>query len=613
MQIKFIKCFAAKECSVGQIIRILLFAKSLWRYYLVIALLTLVISALAMLPPFLIGTATDEIVKIVRGEVASESKVIWLVLGIFGSGVAGALLSNYAGYLGDIMASKLRQILSEEYYEQLLRLPQQYFDSELTGTVINRLNRSISDVTSFMNIFTNNFFSMLLTTFITIGIMLMYSWELAVLITILYPIFLLLTIRTSKKWIVYQDKKNKHLDIASGRFAESIAQIKVVKSFIREVAELRLFRGHFDKFVEFTYPQSSMWHWQDVLRRIVLEVIFLGIFMYIIFQTYQGAFTVGVMFMLIQYAMNVRLPIFSMSFIVDNTQKAIAGSRDFFTVMELEPQIIDKPSAKALRVSKAKIEFDGVSFAYSNEKQVLKNITFTVNADTKLALVGESGQGKTTLTNLLMRLYAVDKGEIRIDDQPIDAVTQRSLRRSIGVVFQDPNLFSGTIHENIAYGRPDATLQQVKDAAKAANAHEFIEKFNDGYKTEIGERGVRLSGGQKQRLAIARALLKDAPILILDEATSSLDSRSERVVQEALEHLMKGRTTIIIAHRLSTIAHVDTIVTIKDGTVDEVGSPKELAKTDGIYAQLLKLQDAPGETEKKELKKFDIAVDEKAA
>jgi ATP-binding cassette subfamily B protein len=350
-----------------------------------------------------------------------------------------------------------------------------------------------------------------------------------------------------------------------------------------------------------------MWHWQDVLRRTVLEIIFFGIFMFIIYKTYQGLFSLGVMFMLIQYAMNVRMPIFSMSFIVDNTQKAIAGSRDFFEVMETVPQIADESHAKALRVSAARIDFDAVSFSYKQGDQILRNITFTVQPDTKVALVGESGQGKTTLTNLLMRFYALDSGEIRIDDQPIAAVTQKSLRRAIGVVFQEPNLFSGTIHENIAYARPSASRQEVIAAAKAANAHDFIKKFPDGYQTEIGERGVRLSGGQKQRIAIARAVLKDAPILLLDEATSSLDSRSERVVQDALEQLMKGRTTIIIAHRLSTIAHVDQIVTLRNGTVDEIGSPAELAKTDGIYGQLLRLQGASAATKKRELKKFDIA------
>jgi ATP-binding cassette subfamily B protein len=221
--------------------------------------------------------------------------------------------------------------------------------------------------------------------------------------------------------------------------------------------------------------------------------------------------------------------------------------------------------------------------------------------------VGESGEGKTTITSLLLRLYRPDSGVIAIDGTDISRVTQQSLREQIGVVFQDPSLFSGTIYENIAYANPKATREQVEAASKAANAHEFIEKFDKGYDSEIGERGLKLSGGQKQRIAIARALLKDAPILILDEATSSLDNKSELLVQEALERLMKNRTTIIIAHRLSTIRNVDQIVTLKNGRIDEIGTPRRLARSGGIYARLLNLsRQTSAEHVKKTLQEFDL-------
>ena len=330
--------------------------------------------------------------------------------------------------------------------------------------------------------------------------------------------------------------------------------------------------------------------------------------LYVFWEAVNGKFTVGETVLLIQYGALIRLPLFSMSWLVDNTQHAIADSKDFFEAMNEQPDIIDAPNATKLKVTEGTVTFNAVSFAYEKKQPVLKNVSFEQRSGSKLALVGESGEGKTTITNLLLRLYDPQSGKISIDGTDITTVTQRSLRENIAVVFQEATLFSGTVRENIAYGRPNATTKDIEKAAKAANAWEFVQKLPDGLGTLVGERGMKLSGGQKQRIAIARALLKDAPILILDEATSSLDSKSEHEVQTALEKLMHGRTTLIIAHRLSTIAGVDQIVTLQKGRVDEIGTPKELSKTDGIYAQLLKLQNKTDETTKKKLKNYDIAL-----
>jgi ATP-binding cassette subfamily B protein len=289
---------------------------------------------------------------------------------------------------------------------------------------------------------------------------------------------------------------------------------------------------------------------------------------------------------------------------VDSTQKAIADSKDFFEIMEKKP-IQDNSNLLKLEISDGEVVFDKVAFGY-DDKKVLKDIDFVIKPKTKIALVGESGVGKTTITNLLMKLYAPTKGAILIDGQDISEYDQQSVRNNIGVVFQDPSLFSGTISENIAYANPKSDKKDIIAASKAANADEFIKEFAEGYESQIGEHGIKLSGGQKQRIAIARALLKNPKILILDEATSSLDSKSEILVQRALKELMKDRTTIIIAHRLSTIANVDQIITIKDGNVDEIGTPKELSNSGGIYSQLLALQEGKIEEKEKKLKSFDI-------
>ena len=562
---------------------------------------------MSQLQPLFTKGAIDQISNISTGGHADMKLVVIFAVLIFVTDVLQTFMSNIGGFLGDMMAAKLQQDLSQRYYEHLLSLPQQHFDTELSGKIINRMSRGITQIASFMQTVSNNFLQFLFSTIFSLIIVAFYSWQVALMLFLLYPVFIWLTTRTSGKWQEYQSSINEEQDVASGRFAEAIGQVRVVKSFLQEVRELSFFRRRYDTVVRTTKPQSLLWHRQDVVRRLVLNLIFLAVFLYIFVEAARGVYTIGTMVLLVQYAMLIRIPIFTISYLVDQTQRAVANTKDYFGAMDIEAAIVDRPGSHELSIATGEVVFDHVRFGYDHTTPVLYDVDFTVPADSKTALVGESGEGKTTLTNLLLRLYEVDNGQIRIDGQDVNDVTQAILRKHIGVVFQEPALFSGTIRENISYARPKATEAEIITAAKAANAHDFIEKFPRGYDTEIGERGLKLSGGQKQRIAIARALLKNAPILILDEATSSLDSKSEHMVQQALEHLMKGRTTLIIAHRLSTIQTVDRIVTLKNGTVDEVGTPAELADSGGIYAQLLKLQQGHTAANKEKLKSYEIA------
>lgn len=590
--------------SIGKILK---YAKHLWPYYVVVSIASIVMALLNQVQPLFTKFAIDRLPSVVGG--SSELTPVLLIVGaIILSDVGATLVSNVAGYYGDIMSVKLRYFLSVRYYEHLLTLSQKYYANELTGTIINRLSRSITGLTDFVNMFANNFLQFLLTTVFTLVIVARYSWVVAILFTALYPIFLWLTSRTSQRWQVYQQDINEASDIASGRFAEVVSEIKVAKSYTSEASEIRFFKRMLQKTIAITFPQSKLWHTQDAYRRLILNVIFGIVYIYIFWEAVRGNFTVGETVLLIQYGGLIRLPIFSMSFLVDRTQHAISDSKEYFKAMDEKPEISDQPGAKNLRVKNGEITFSNVSFSYESKNQVLQDISFRVTPGSKVALVGESGEGKTTISNLMLRLYDPVEGAIEIDSQNIADVTQKSLRQNIAVVFQDPALFSGTIRENIAYGKPNAKQANIIAAAKAANAWDFISKFPEGIDTMVGERGVKLSGGQKQRIAIARALLKDAPILILDEATSSLDSKAEAEVQAALDRLMDSRTTIIIAHRLSTIAGVDTIVTLRSGKVDEVGSPAELSKTDGIYSQLLKLQNKSDASTKKKLKEYEISA-----
>lgn len=592
------------------IIKILKYSSSLKKYYLLIAVLVVVLAAFNLVQPFLTKWLVDLITEYARGEAVTIQDAIVPLSLMLVSGMVVAFLANLNGYLGDRMSVKLNSLLSERYYDHLMKLPIQYYDSEQTGKITARLERSISSLSQLMNALANNFVQFFLTTIVTLVAIAFYSWQIALLLMIIFPSYIYITHLSSNAYQKKQMEMNKYLDVANGRFVESIGQVRVVKSFVREVGELTFFGKKRRKIESIARAQSIEWHRYDTYRRLALGVVFFLIFVVITWQALGGAYSVGTAVLLITLANQAQFPLFGASFMIEGIQRAQADSRDYFEVMNTKPAITNIDGAKALKVTGGEVRFDGVTFAYDKGGKVLRNVSFTIPAHSKVALVGESGEGKSTIANLIVRFYEAQAGSISIDGTSIYDVTQESLRKQVGIVFQDPSLFSGTIEENIAYGLGRRyTRAELVQAAKMANAADFIKKLPDGYKTEVGERGIKLSGGQKQRIIIARALLKNPPILILDEATSSLDAKAEHQVQEALERLMKGRTTIIIAHRLSTIAGVDTIVGLKGGKIAEQGSPAELAKkTGGIYAELLKLQTANTEAVKNKLKKFDIAA-----
>ncbi|EPD69770.1 hypothetical protein HMPREF1219_01102 [Corynebacterium pyruviciproducens ATCC BAA-1742] len=600
---------------------------ALWPFYVGVIIASLVTAALNLVNPFIMRDATDTIVSVVSGNQAlaqANTRIIWLTVAILAVGLLNTAVRNIGGYIGDVMAARMRQILSTRYYAQLLSLPQRYFDTQVTGTIIARLDRSIASITQFLQAFSNNFFPMLLTVAAVLVITAVYYWPLTVLLAIIFPIYMWLTALTSKKWQRLEGAKNKQIDLAGGRFAEVIGQVKVVKSFVTEVAELVGFSKRYGKTVSLTREQSRYWHVMDIARGAAMDLIFLFIYGVLFYRTLHGFFSLGDMVMLIQLVTMARQPVMMMSYLVDTTQRAVAGSKDYFEVMNVAPEptanevVVEATSSSHTLPEQAQdahtlpavgsttIDFDDVSFGYDEGDEVIHNVSFTVHPGEKVALVGESGGGKSTLVNLILGLYRPTEGALTINGHDVTAVQAEDLRKSVGVVFQDSSLFSGTVRENIAYGKPDATDEEVVSAAKAAFAHDFIEEFPDGYDTVIGERGLRLSGGQKQRVAIARAMLKDAPILVLDEATSALDTKAEQQVQAGLEALMHNRSTLIIAHRLSTIASVDMIVTLDKGHVDEIGAPAELAASGGIYAQLLALTSAATEESRQRLKEFGL-------
>ena len=592
------------------ILKIVRFSSPLKRYYFAIAFFVIILSLLALLSPFLIRQLVDLITAYTQGKpVQFRDALIPLGLMLLIS-VANAFLENINGYIGDRMSVKLDTLLSQRYYNHLMTLPIEYYDSEQTGKITARLDRSIAGLSQLMKALSNNFLQWILTTIITFATIAYFSWPIALLLVILFPLYVWVTSLSSNAWQKHQGVINTNRDIANGRFVESISQVRVVKSFVQEAGELAFFGARRKTVEKTTFNQSREWHTYDVWRKLALGVIFAFIFAIIVWQALQGMYSVGTAVLLITLANQAQMPLFGANYMIEALQRAQSDSKDYFEIMERTSEINDEAGAKKLKIDGGKIEFEDVTFAYNAGAQVLNKVNFTIPSHSKVALVGESGQGKSTIANLIVRFYDAQAGRILVDGAAIKDVTQASLRHQVGIVFQDPSLFSGTIEENIAYGLGRKYTQaEVETAARQANAADFIKKLPKGYKTEVGERGVKLSGGQKQRIIIARALLKNPPILILDEATSSLDAKSEHQVQEALERLMKGRTTIIIAHRLSTIANVDLIIGLKNGKIVEQGNPGELAhKKGGIYAELLQLQTIGTESVKKKLQQFDIAA-----
>jgi len=596
---------------VRAILTIIRYTWVLKRYYLATAFFVVVVALLTQANPFLLKYLVDAVVQRGSGQSVATSHFGILLGLLFSAGILISFLTNIQGHIGDLLGAKLQTLLSQRYYDHLLELPLEFYDNAITGGLTSKLDRSIAGISQLIQAMANNFIGFFLSSAFTLVILARYSPLVSVLLAVLFPLYIWLTTRTSRNWQKQQAEINKDTDYANGRFIEVIGNIRVVKSFVHERVESGIFAGARESIEARTKVQSRRWHRDDVWRGLSLNLIFFAIYAIIIWQALNGSFgpiqkSIGTVVLMLQLSLQAQFPLFASSFIVDQIQRAAADSKDFFAVMSQVPTIVDVADAAELEVTSGRVEFRDVSFHYLGGQRVLHDVGFTIAPGTKLALVGESGEGKTTLANLLLRLYEASEGRILIDGSDIRTVTQASLRRAVGVVFQEPALFSGTARENISYGQTNFTPEQVVAAARAANAHDFIERLPEGYDTQIGERGVKLSGGQKQRIAIARALMKDPPILILDEATSSLDSKAEREVQDALERLMSGRTTLIIAHRLSTIQNVDVIVGIRQGAVAEVGSPAELAEGDGIYAELLRLQ-LPTTANKAKLKQYDIA------
>lgn len=583
--------------------RIIQVSKPLHHLVAILAILIVISSALQLVAPILSKYIVDDIVARVSGEGGSLGRLIFLIILTFVMNFVGIIVSGASNRLGDHFAGRIRKFLTETFYDKVLTLPQSYFDSQISGKIVSQLNRGITTIYGFLNNASNFILPTFLQSIFTIVVLAYYSWPIALLTFILFPIYLTISYYSTVKWGEAEVKKNAIEDKIYGRINEVIANMLLVKGFGNEQLEYNTISKNLSKSNDIYAVQSTTFHWYDFYRNLSLVIILFAINLLVFYNTFVGNLTIGEMVLILQLVNQARIPLFAMSFILTQIQRAEAGSKEYFEILELDSHEDYKKKVKLEKIKDPSIMFEHVSFEYESSERVLHDVDFEIKARERVALVGHSGAGKSTIVALILKFYDPVAGSIYMKNKNYQDLDAQVIRNNISLVYQENELFSSTIRENVCYGNMNASEKEIIEALKKANAWGFVQKLPKGLDAEIGERGVRLSGGQKQRIQIARAILKDAPILIMDEATSSLDAKSEKEVQDALEELMKNRLVIIIAHRFSTIQNVNKILVIDGGKIVERGTPQELAKKPGVYHDLLQYQ---VEGNKKLLEKFEI-------
>ena len=491
----------------------------------------------------------------------------------------------YVGYQGHMMGAKMERDMRQQLFDHYEKLSFSYYDQNNSGQMMSKLVSDLFDIAEFAHHGPENLFISLIKIVGSFVFLFLINWRLAIPLLILVLIMLVFSMKQNRRMQeTFMDNRRKIGDVNSS-LQDTLAGIRVVQSFANEDVERRKFGKSNQAFLhskDANYScMGNFMGWNRFFQGMMylVTLVFGGLLIA------RGKMNAGDLAMYALYIGIFVSPIQILVELIEMMQKGFSGFRRFLDVMETEPDIVDAPDAEPLTDVKGEVSYENVSFHYSDDETlVLDNISFTIPAGRSIALVGPSGSGKTTICSLLPRFYDVTGGRITIDGKEVGKLTLESLRSQIGLVQQDIYLFGETIKENIAYGKPSASMEEIIEAAKKANIHDFIMSLPEGYDTFVGERGTRLSGGQKQRISIARVFLKNPPVLILDEATSALDNESERWIQKSLEELSRNRTTITIAHRLSTIRNADEILVVADNGIAERGSHEELLAKNGIYA-----------------------------
>lgn len=551
---------------------------------------SLLISFIGMLYPVVTNYMLNDLIPHIEEDYQGVIRKI-LIAGaiVLGCYVMRMLLRYFVQYYGHIVGVRMQAHMRSDMFAHLQKLPFSFYDEHETGKIMSRLTSDLQEVSELAHHGPENLLISGVMIILSFSYLLSIHVYLTLIIFACVPFLVLVSAVLRKKMRTAFTERRRGLAEINAALESSISGIRVTKAFSGEATERAKFEKGNKVFVEASKESysamgkffSSTSFITDVFN--VIIIIAGGIFLY------RGQISFGDYSTFIVSVNLFVSPVTTLVNFSEQFQNGITGFRRFAEVMDVAPET-DAPDATPLTAVKGSVAFENVSFSYENGKEVLHEVSFSVAKGEKIALVGASGGGKTTICHLLPAFYPLKEGSITVDGRDIRDITKASLRQSIGIVQQDVFLFGGTIYENILYGRPDASREEVEEAARLANLDEYVRSLPNGYDTEIGERGVKLSGGQKQRVSIARVFLKNPAILILDEATSALDNTTEMLIQQSLDKLCRGRTTFVVAHRLSTVKSADRIAVIDKGRVAEMGSHEALLAKNGIYAALYRLQ-----------------------
>ncbi|MDX2079723.1 MAG: ABC transporter ATP-binding protein [Terrimicrobiaceae bacterium] len=558
-----------------------------WPTLILIFVLLFSVTALDLLRPYLIGRIID---KVAQGQAWTS---ISMLLGVF---LAVVILRSTAILARNLLTQRTGMRVTCDMrmtmFRHLQNLSLRFYDARHTGKIVARIGGDTGALYTLVTGASVNLIGDVVTIAGVLAVLLHANWQLALITYVILPLFVFNYTWHRRRLRVESRRHRRNWDFVMSFLHERISSTRLIRAFANEGAEVETFRKHieadFHNFNRVMFRNTLLGVGADFLSGLgLLTVLACGAW----FVVQPGAtFTVGQLTAFLFYLGLLYTPITRIVESNSVIQQATTALEKIFALLDTRPHIPENDQLPTMPTAAGRIAFENVSFAYRPQHHTLHSINLDVAPGEMVALVGPSGSGKTTLVTLLARFYDPSDGRILIDGRDIRDFNVQSLRRQLGIVMQDNILFSGTIADNIRYGRPNGSMQEMLEAAKAANAHEFIERLPRGYETWLGERGVQLSGGQRQRIAIARVVLKDPRILILDEATSALDTESERLVQEALERLMKNRTSIVIAHRLSTVVHADKIVVVEGGRIAEAGRYRELLDKGGLFSRLHALQ-----------------------